>query len=50
MFRAAGFEIRQEAFGKWPSLPIQRQSIHADFHQYRDEDLINRTSYVLLKS
>jgi SAM-dependent methyltransferase len=50
MFRAAGFEIRQEAFGRWPTLPTPRATMHADFRRYRDEDLINRTSHVLLKA
>jgi SAM-dependent methyltransferase len=50
MFSAAGFEIRQEAFGKWPELPTPRASMHADFQRYGDDDLINRTSHVLLKA
>lgn len=48
MFKMAGFEIIQEAFGRWPSLPTPRRAIHEDFQQYGDEDLINRTSHVLL--
>ena len=50
MFKTAGFEIRQEAFGKWPALPTPRTSMHADFQGYRDEELINRTSHVLLRA
>jgi SAM-dependent methyltransferase len=50
MFKTAGFEIIQEAFGRWPSLPTPRSAIHADFQQYGDEELINRTSHVLLKN
>ena len=50
MFKAAGFEIKEEAFGRWSSLPTPRPSMHADFQQYRDEDLCNRTSHVLLKA
>lgn len=50
MFRLAGFEIAQEGFGRWPALPTPRASMHADFGRYRDEDLLNRTSHVLLKA
>jgi len=50
MFKTAGFEIRQEGFGKWPALPTPRSSMHADYRMYRDEDLINRTSHLLLKA
>lgn len=50
MFRQAGFEIMQEAFGKWPKLPTPRRSMHQDFLGFRDEELLNRTSYVLLKA
>jgi SAM-dependent methyltransferase len=50
MFKTAGFEIRQEGFGKWPALPTPRKSMHADYRTYRDEDLLNRTSHVLLKA
>jgi SAM-dependent methyltransferase len=50
LFKKAGFEIRQEGFGKWPALPTPRKSMHADYQRYRDEDLINRTSHLLLKA
>lgn len=50
MFKDAGFQIVQEAFGRWPVLPTPRTSMHADFRDYRDEELINRTSHVLLKA
>jgi SAM-dependent methyltransferase len=50
MFKTAGFEITQEGFGKWPELPTSRKSMHADYQSYRDEDLINRTSHLLLKA
>jgi SAM-dependent methyltransferase len=50
MFKTAGFEIRQEGFGKWPALPTPREAMHADYQKYLDEDLINRTSHVLLKA
>jgi SAM-dependent methyltransferase len=49
MFREAGFEIKQEAFGRWPALPTPRASMHADFRQHCDEDLCKRTSHVLLR-
>jgi SAM-dependent methyltransferase len=50
MFETAGFEIRQQGFGEWPALPTSRKSMHADYQSYRDEDLINRTSYLVLKA
>jgi SAM-dependent methyltransferase len=49
MFRSAGFEIAREDFGRWPSLPTPRRSMYADFARYRDAELINRTSSVLLR-
>jgi len=50
MFRDAGFEVLQEEFGKWPSLPIPRKVIHRDFDQFTDDQLINRTSHALLRA
>lgn len=50
LFREVGFEILQEAFGKWPALPIPRSSMHRDFQAFTDEELLNRTSHVLLKA
>lgn len=50
LFREVGFEILQEAFGKWPVLPIPRSSMHRDFQAFTDEELLNRTSRVLLKA
>lgn len=50
MFREAGFEILQEEFGRWPVLPTARRSMHQDFQSLTDEELLNRTSHVLLKS
>jgi SAM-dependent methyltransferase len=49
MFKAVGFEIEDEGFGRWPALPTPRRSMHADFGRYQDEELINRTSHVLLR-
>ena len=43
-----GFKILKENFGKWPRLPIYRQLIHPDFDIYKDSDLLNRTSSILL--
>ncbi len=48
MFEDSGFKIREEAFGQWEELPTSRDVLHKDFQKYQDEDLINRTSYVLL--
>jgi SAM-dependent methyltransferase len=50
MFRVAGFEIEEEGFGRWPALPTPRRSMHIDFGRYQDEELINRTSHVLLRT
>lgn len=50
MFKLAGFQIIREGFGKWEKLPIRRSSMHPVFQCYQDEELINRTSHVLLKA
>jgi SAM-dependent methyltransferase len=50
MFKTAGFEITEEGFGKWPALPTPRSAMHDDYKVYRDEDLLNRTSHILLKA
>lgn len=50
MFVAAGFEIEEEAFGQWPILPTPRAAMHAAFRGYRDDELLNRTSRVLLRA
>ena len=50
MFEAAGFKIRAEGFGKWPALPTPRKFMHADYQIYRDEDLLNRTSHILVEA
>ena len=50
IFRKIGFAVERESFGKWPQLPIKRSKIHHDFASYNDAELINRTSYVLLKN
>lgn len=49
MFRAAGLDIVQEGFGRWPKLPTPRRSLHPDFRHYSDEALCIRTSHVLLR-
>ena len=49
MFRDAQFTILQENFGCWPKLPTPRKSLHSDFASYSDEELINRTSSVLMQ-
>lgn len=50
MFRDAGFKVNKEQFGKFPTLPIKRSSLHKEFHIFTDDDLINCTSHVLLES
>ena len=46
MFKATGFKIIQEGFGKWLTLPARRGSMHANYQKYSDADLLNRTSHV----
>jgi SAM-dependent methyltransferase len=49
IFKTAGFQIKEQGFGRWPALPTPRKSMHIDFRRYRDEELLNRTSHLLLK-
>jgi hypothetical protein len=49
-FQHSGFKIIHQGFGKWPRLPISRNALSSDFRKYTDEELINRTSSVLLKN
>ena len=49
IFKEVGFKIKRESFGKWKTLPIKRSSLHREFDIYDDSELLNRTSYVLLK-
>lgn len=49
MFKQAGYLIEEQDFGKWPALPIPRRCIHSSFADYKNEDLIVRTSHVLLQ-
>lgn len=50
MFREAGFAVLQEEFGRWSDLPTERRALHADFQSYSDQELLIRTSHVLLRS
>jgi Methyltransferase domain len=50
MFKDVGFDILEEKFGKWPSLPIKRNAIHSEFQKFTDDQLINRTSHLLLRT
>ena len=49
MFKQAGFDLIQEEFGRWPKLPIPRKSLAEEFERFADEELLCRTSYVLLR-
>ncbi len=49
IFQKVGFTIKKESFGKWPKMPTKRKNIHKDFDKYTDEELMNRTSNVLLE-
>lgn len=45
-----GFRIERKEFGKWPQLPDATQCpAYSDFQAYRDDELMNRTSQVLLR-
>jgi SAM-dependent methyltransferase len=50
MFREYGFDILQEDFGKWPELPTPRSAMDQVFQSFSDDDLLNRTSHVLLRA
>ena len=50
LFAQAGFKVCKEGFGRWVNLPVPRKSLHADFQQFSDAQLINRTSHVLLSA
>lgn len=50
MFECAGFQILQEEFGCWEILPTPRHLMDKEFLEYKDEDLINRTSSVVLRA
>ncbi len=50
LFAQAGFKVCKEGFGRWGNLPVPRKSLHADFQQFSDAELINRTSHVLLSA
>lgn len=49
MLRQTGFESIQEQFGYWPLLPTPSGVLSAEFAVYSDQDLISRTSHVLLR-
>jgi hypothetical protein len=50
LFNKAGFMIKAEEFGRWPSMPIPRKSLHKSFLKYSSNDLRIRTSSILLES
>jgi SAM-dependent methyltransferase len=49
MFKTASFEILQERYGRWSTLPTARKIMHEDFQEYSDAELSIRTSHVLLR-
>lgn len=49
IFIEVGFKLRRKSFGKWKSLPTKRTSMNKEFDIYTDQELLNRTSYVLLE-
>lgn len=49
LFKKFGFVIIKEGFGKWQNLPISRKLLSYQFKKYKNHQLINRTSSILLK-
>jgi SAM-dependent methyltransferase len=49
MFRDIGFIFEQEQFGRWSTIPTPLTSLHEDFQIFSEQELINRTSHVLLR-
>lgn len=49
-FQRSGFKIIHQRFGKWPRFPISRKALSSEFRKYTDDELINRTSSVLLRN
>lgn len=50
MFRQAGFALLEENFGRWDTLPIPRRALAAEFANYPDQHLLQRTSHALLQA
>jgi SAM-dependent methyltransferase len=50
LFRAAGFEVEKEELDRWPSLPIARRSLNAEFQAYTDAELLVTRSRILLRA
>jgi hypothetical protein len=49
-FEEYGFLIRHQQFGRWSRLPTPRSAMHSAFAKYSDEDLLNRTSHILVEA
>ena len=49
IFIKVGFKLKRKSFGKWKTLPTKRSSMHKEFDVYKDNELLIRTSYVLLE-
>jgi hypothetical protein len=47
IFTQVGFDLLNEQFGSWQTMPTSRKAFSEDFAHYSDHDLINRTSYLL---
>ena len=46
-FKKCGFELFNERFGRWPSMPISRKLITREFRRFSDSQLMNITSSFL---
>lgn len=50
MIHEAGFEIVNEEFGRWPTLPIKRKQLDYAFSDLTDDELLIRTSHLLART
>jgi len=49
LIQSSGFVKLKEGFGYWEKLPIPEASIHADFRNLDREELLIRTSHILVR-
>lgn len=50
LLAAAGLEMEKEELDRWPSLPIPRAALDAEFQAYTDADLTVRRARILLRA
>lgn len=49
MMRDAGFDLVEEGFGRWPTLPLAREDLDPAFRNLDENELLIRTSHVLAR-